>query len=89
MIIKNSVIFFFGKFKNPPRHCADTALDLYSTRLQDNWMRFSTKNPACRKTGWHLIVGTGCSKKTGQLSNFAVIGRGDDPDIGPWVCDGF
>ena len=80
------------KLKNPPHHCADTALDLYFTRLQDNRMKFSTKNLARRETGWYVtvvqMVWLIAQKRQDSFPTHAVIGRRDQPNLGPWVCDG-
>ncbi len=71
-----------------PHHCADTALDLYSARLQLKRMRFGTKNLAHCETGCYLtvvqMVWLIAQRTQGSFSSHAVTGRGDHPDIGSW-----
>ncbi len=79
-------------FKNPAHHCADTAIDVYPARLQLKRMKFSTKNLARRETSWYLTVVQMmwliAQRRQDSFPSHAVAGRGDHPDIGPWVCDG-
>ncbi len=80
------------KFKNPPHHCADTALELYSARAQLKRMRFSIKNLARREAGWYLTVVQMewliAQRREESFTSHAVTDRGDHPGTGPWDCDG-
>ena len=55
-------------------------------------MKFSTKNLARRETGWYLtvvqMVWLIAQRRQDSFPTHAVIGRGDQPNIGPWVYDG-
>ncbi len=55
-------------------------------------MSFSTKNLAHRETGWYLtvvqMVWLIAQRRQDSSPSHTVTGRGDHPDIGPWVCDG-
>ncbi len=55
-------------------------------------MKFSTKNLARCETGWYLtvvqMVWLIALRRRDSFPIDAVIGRGDQPNIGQWVCDG-
>ena len=55
-------------------------------------MRLSTKNLAHCVTGWYLtvvqMVWLIAQRKQDSLPTHALIGKGEHPDIVPWVCDG-
>ena len=55
-------------------------------------MRFSTKNLARRETGWYLTVVQMewliAQRRQDSFISHAVTDKGDQPDTGPWVCEG-
>ncbi len=81
------------KFKNPPHHCADIALVHTSAKGEIKRLRFDTKNLARRETGCYLtlvqMLWLIAQSRQESIVSPMLIDKGDHPDTGPWVCDGF